>query len=328
MASYVKTKNGWKAYVKKKGLRTTKCFRTKVAAKAWATQQENELASVFNSSFKGTFGDILERYCTYITLKKPKPKNDNNTILRFLKDSIASIKAVEITKKHFAEFRDKRLEQIKPSSVRRELKLFSSICTTAYEEWEWLNHHPMKTLSLPASGEPRDRRPTEEEIQQICRTLGYAEGVPVILKTQLVAVFYLLAIETGMRSGELVWMNANKSCISIENRCITLLVTKNGTVRQVPLSPRALELVKVILQSDLSITDQSRDTLFRKARDYLKIKNLTFHDSRHEACTKLSDSLHILSLAKVTGHKDLRQLQVYYNPTVSELADQLAKATK
>src|SRR5690606_27884916 len=55
----------------------------------------------------------------------------------------------------------------------------------------------------------------------------------------------------------------------------------------------------------------------------LKIEDLTFHHSRHEAITRLEQILTIQDLAKVTGHKDLKALMKYYNPTVIELADSM-----
>ena len=59
------------------------------------------------------------------------------------------------------------------------------------------------------------------------------------------------------------------------------------------------------------------------ATEQLKIEDLTFHDSRHEAITRLAQVLPIQDLAKVTGHKELKTLMKYYNPTAIELADRI-----
>jgi integrase len=53
------------------------------------------------------------------------------------------------------------------------------------------------------------------------------------------------------------------------------------------------------------------------------ISTLHFHDSRHEACTRLSNKLTVLELARVIGHRDLKSLLIYYNPTPEELAAKL-----
>lgn len=72
-----------------------------------------------------------------------------------------------------------------------------------------------------------------------------------------------------------------------------------------------------------NVSDESRDALFRKAVTRAGIEDLTFHDSRHEAVTRLSKKLGILELARMIGHKDIRQLQVYYNETAAEIAKKL-----
>lgn len=55
----------------------------------------------------------------------------------------------------------------------------------------------------------------------------------------------------------------------------------------------------------------------------LGITDLTFHDSRHEACTCLERKLGVLDLAKMIGHRDTRSLMIYYNPTATEIEDRL-----
>jgi len=64
----------------------------------------------------------------------------------------------------------------------------------------------------------------------------------------------------------------------------------------------------------------SRDALFRKARDKSMIENLKFHDTRHEAITRLARKLQPLDLARMTGHTDLSELLTYYNAAATEIA--------
>ena len=47
-------------------------------------------------------------------------------------------------------------------------------------------------------------------------------------------------------------------------------------------------------------------------------------DLRREATTRLAKKLDVLTLAKVTGHRDLRVLsRVYYAPDMGEVAERL-----
>ena len=55
------------------------------------------------------------------------------------------------------------------------------------------------------------------------------------------------------------------------------------------------------------------------------LKDLHFHDLRHEAASRLAEKLsNILELSSVTGHKDIRMLKRYYHPRAEELAKKLA----
>jgi integrase len=65
------------------------------------------------------------------------------------------------------------------------------------------------------------------------------------------------------------------------------------------------------------------DALFRKCRDRAGIVGLHFHDSRHEAITRLAQRLDVLDLARMVGHRDLKMLQAYYNATAEEIAARL-----
>jgi integrase len=49
----------------------------------------------------------------------------------------------------------------------------------------------------------------------------------------------------------------------------------------------------------------------------------TFHDTPHLAITRLAKKLGVLDLARMVGHRDLRQLQVYYNVTAAAMAARL-----
>ena len=48
-----------------------------------------------------------------------------------------------------------------------------------------------------------------------------------------------------------------------------------------------------------------------------------FHDTRHEAITRLAKRLDVLELARVVGHRDPRSLTIYYNETAEQLAKKL-----
>ncbi|MNL21659.1 Tyrosine recombinase XerC [compost metagenome] len=157
--------------------------------------------------------------------------------------------------------------------------------------------------------------------------LGFVEGQPPVTLLQELAYAFLIAIETAMRQGEILGMTAK--WVNLRERFVHLPMTKNGSSRNVPLSKRAGELLEPLYKGKnagdrlFKLESASADSMFRRIRDELGIDGLTFHDTRHEAITRLARKVDVLDLARITGHKDLKSLMIYYNATASELAQRL-----
>jgi integrase len=166
---------------------------------------------------------------------------------------------------------------------------------------------------------------TPHEIERICFALGYDGGKPQTV-SQRVAVALLLALETALRASELTGLTWDR--VSLKRRVLRLsAATKSGHGRDVPLSTEAVRLLRLLGEADvgpvLQLQPRQVDALFRKARDKAGIADLHWHDSRHTAITRLAQRLHVLDLARMVGHRDLRQLQTYYNPPAEAMAEKL-----
>jgi integrase len=131
-----------------------------------------------------------------------------------------------------------------------------------------------------------------------------------------------------MRAGEIACLTWDR--VDIEKRTAKLIETKNGMKRDVPLSMEAIRIINQLrndTESDLGnifgLTTRQIDVNFRKAKSRAMIDDLHFHDTRHLAITRLSKKLDVLSLARMVGHKDLRQLQIYFNLSAEDMAKNL-----
>ena len=188
-------------------------------------------------------------------------------------------------------------------------------------------HNPMEGVDKPKNSAPRNRRISDQEIAAIIAGLGYCEESEIKTTKQYMALAFLLALETAMRQGEI--MGLQWSLVNFAEKKVLLPDTKNGSAREVPLSKRAIELLRKLQGNHairvFPINQASASTLFLRTAKELGIQNLTFHDSRHEATTRLARNKNIdsITLAKITGHQDPRSLMIYYNPTATELAELL-----
>jgi integrase len=333
VASFRKIPSGWRVEIYVKGTRDSGSFDTKAAAVAWAAKREDQLRSITGGagSKTHTVGDVLKEYRDKVS---PTKRGEKWEKLRLDLIGTKKIDGVEFSKirlselqsTHIAAWRDARLREVAGSSVSREMSLLSSALDVARKEWRWLVTDPMKDVKRPADGPPRDRLISKDEIDKIVLAHGYQEGGPVVSPMQRVAVAFLFAIETAMRSGEILGLTSHT--VDLARRVAHLPLTKNGSARDVPLSTRAVELLgmlpKVAAGAPLfDLTDKSRDALFRKARDRSGVPEVTFHDARHEAITRLAKKLQVLDLARMTGHKNLGELMTYYNETAADIAARL-----
>ena len=127
-----------------------------------------------------------------------------------------------------------------------------------------------------------------------------------------------------MRAGEIC--NLTMAMIDVEKRVahIPAEITKSGKKRDAALTRRAVELLSLLPPNEggacFGLKSSQLDSNFRIIRDQTLIEDLHFHDSRHEAITRLSKKMPVMALARNVDHNNLNQLMVYYNETGEEIA--------
>lgn len=146
---------------------------------------------------------------------------------------------------------------------------------------------------------------------------------------------FLWALESGMRAQELL-----KTCwadINLEHRFLRLRkeLVKTKTARQVPLSDKAMQILK---EHEATKRDDD-DRIFWQWNNSNALGNafkiittnagltprLTIHDLRHEATTRLFEKtdLSATEISAITGHQDLKTLQRYTHIRPALLASKM-----
>lgn len=327
MASFTKRGNMWRASVFKLGIRKTATFPTKSDAVAWATKTESDILSNRSGEIPNkTFGDLLTRYAEEVSPKKRGTRWEQIRIKKLMQMPIGSVRLKDLRASDFVEWREARRKEISDASVSREMALLSHACGIAIKEWEWLRENPMRNVSRPKTSKPRDRLISDKEIERLLFAVDYDEESQLGTAMSRVGAAFLFAIETAMRAGEIVGLTWDD--VNLETRVARLTETKNGSSREVPLSTEAIRILEQLRlhKSDtvFGLTSSNLDALFRKAKSRALIDDLHFHDTRHEAITRLAKKLDVLELARMVGHRDLKMLMVYYNETAEALAKKLA----
>ncbi|MFM8899050.1 MAG: tyrosine-type recombinase/integrase [Burkholderiales bacterium] len=314
----------WRAEVERNGVRRSASFDTKTAAQLWALQEEAEILSEKNGAFpKKTFADALDRYALEVSSGKAGQRFELLRMQALKRDypALAGKRLVDVSTPDLAAWRDARLAKVSKGSVQRDINLFAHVFTKAVDEWQWAASSPFKGLQAPGDNPPRDRLPTLSEIRRILRWLGFKTGMLPKSTQEEAAFAFLLSLRTGMRAGEVLQLGPSVvagSVATVKHK----MQYRTGRPRRVPLSRHALRLLKGF--NGFTISSESLDVLFRRARDSLLIDDLHFHDARAYALTLFSKRVDVMELARISGHKDLRiLLTVYYRTTEEEIAARL-----
>lgn len=314
MATFRKRGESWQAQVARRGIRVSKTFPTKTAAKEWAARQEHVILSG-GMNQPGTLADLFDKYTREVSPRKRGARWEQIRLELLSRDDLARVSLREVKASDIAAWRDRRLMKVSPSTVRREMALMSAVFNVARREWGMVASNPLADVRAPSEPPARDRRVTDDEIKLLIAT---AKGLETIEGRAIHA--FRFAVETAMRAGEICGLTRERITGSVAH----LVMTKNGRPRDVPLSPEAKALLDPLDDRLFNLTPHQLDTAFRRVRDRAKIVGLTFHDSRHEAITRLSKRLDPFELARVVGHSNLSQTLAYYNATAHELAARLA----
>lgn len=322
MATITKRGVSWFVQVRRQGVTKCASFKTKSAAKAWATHTESLILSgKHKAKSEKTLRDALDKYVTEVTPAKRGQRWEEIRINAFKRLDFVDYKLTDVSTPVLAVWRDDRLKVVKSSTVNRELNLLSSVFEQARREWQWLDINPVHDVRRPPQPKHRERIFTDDEVDRIIKQLGYDDAV--YTKQHIIALAFLFALETAMRREEITGLTWDR--IDIKRRFLTLPRTKNGDARNVPLSIKAIELLNRLRQFDkpFDVDKDVLSALFGRACKAANVLDATFHDGRATALTRLSTRLNILELARLAGHRDIKSLNVYYRETAENLAKKL-----
>lgn len=329
----------WQVLIRRKGFPSqAKVFETKSEAETWAATIESEMGRGGFVSQKEaentTLSEALDRYEREVTVKK-KGHQEKNLIKKWKSHPLSKRFLSTIRGKDIAEYRDTRLKEVSPNTVRLDLALLSHLFTIAVKEWGMAGLvNPVMQIRKPKLPQGRDRRLLPGELDRI---LSASES-PVL--SDLVR----FAIETAMRRSELAGMTWDR--VDLKKRTVTLLDTKNGEKRTVPLSTEAVRILSSlpriingevwgmepdsITQAFIRAVSRARATYEKKCEEKEEksdpsfLVDLHFHDLRHEATSRIFEKgFNVMEVATITGHKTLQMLKRYTHLKAEDLAERL-----
>lgn len=349
MATFRERDGKYQAIIRRVGLPPLfKTFTTKTLAKTWAKGVEGtiEQGRAGIIGMQPTIGYVFEKFRDETSYARKGGKWERNRIDQILSanEHWKSIPSDRFDPERLREWVIDRITEVAKPSARREMSLMAGIFKQAIKGgWIKIPISPTKLVFWPDGSKPRKRTVSEAELTKIVGPIPEHETKLIKDYVPYVAWF---AYETGLRMGELCqmtwsdidvekltiyvrdeWSNDNRSGKSV----------KNGSSREVPLSPRAVTLINTLSQYNEDAPLEAKvfclspavlDQYWSDLKDAAGFKgDIVFHDLRRTRLTIWAEKYEVNTLAKMSGHKDINTLvETYYQPKTEDLAARLHPA--
>src|SRR5450631_4273717 len=335
MATFKQLPSGnWRVQIRRKNTYLSETFRRYRDADAWALSVERKIDLGETPTKRAlvdptTLSHLIDLHIEDMKEVNKAPRRSKAFTLEALKVKLGNVKLKDITRERVIQFgKDRAKDGAGAVTISMDigyLKLVVSHAAAVHGiavqvEPVDLARIALKRLGLVGKARERDRRPTQDELDRLIEHFesSLRQLIPV-------ARIIRFAVATAMRQDEIcriLWEDLDP-----ENRTVVVRDRKDprdkeGNHQKVPLLDNTgfdawsilHEQKPVAGRSDrvFPYSSKSVSAAFTRACQHLKIKDLRFHDLRHEATTRLFEAgFPIEQVALVTGHKDWKMLRRY-----------------
>ncbi|MEY8834784.1 tyrosine recombinase XerC [Phaeobacter italicus] len=311
-----------------KRFRDNRTFEKRLAAEAWIKKREKEVKA-FEGDFltlkqrNKTLADAIDRYVLESQREIGRTKAQ---VLRTIKEyDIASLKCADIVSPDIVSFAQELAIGKEPATVSNYLSHLSSIFAIAKPAWGVpLDGQAMKDamvvcsrLGLSGKSRKRDRRPSLAELDALLDHFQVATASnPRTLPMHKIVLFALFSTRRESEITRILHSDLDPEYGRVFIRDMKHPGAKLGNDVWCDLPRRALDVaLSMPLSPDGRVFPFNPDTIssrFTRACKVLDIRDLRFHDLRHEGASHLFElGYSIPQAAAVTGHRSWSSLQRY-----------------
>lgn len=310
--------------------RENKTFDRKQAAYAWAQAREEELKAPGGleglKAASVTLGDAIDKYLATSVREFGRTKHD---VLRRIKTfDIADMPCREIRSSDLMDFATELSKTRAPSTVANYMSHLSAIFSVARPAWGYeLSEQAMrdtlkvtKRLGVTGRSNRRERRPTLDELDQLMtywqeaynrHRRRYPRRVPM----HKIVAFAIFSSRRQEEITRLLWEDLDGIHKRILVRDMKDPEAKHGNHVLCELTDEAFAIIQSMPKVSPRIFPFDGDTIgyrFHTACKFYGIKDLRFHDLRHEGISRLFELGRTLpQVASVSGHKSWHSLRRY-----------------
>ncbi|MGJ8694525.1 MAG: tyrosine-type recombinase/integrase [Thalassotalea sp.] len=304
-------------------------------------QAEKKKARIKTSLSKfTTLSAFLEqKYFPFLKNRNPKTADKVMKALRSSFPKLNEKQLEEITAWELEKWRSERLDSgVKPATVNRQINALQG-CLSRAVEWGVIESHDLKTLKALKVDNSKVRYLSKDEEQRLREALkqrdeklkqarteenDFRKRRRLSLKPDLSEFNYpdhvtpvvLLAMNTGMRRGEMLSLEWHH--INLERKVLTIVYdkTKSGQTRHIPLNNEAYNALvdwqKLSGETGYVFKDNKGSHIidinsqWNALLKHAEITDFRFHDLRHHFASKLvMATVDLNTVRELLGHSDL-----------------------
>ncbi len=329
-----KRKDGSKGYhaqvvIKRAGAilhRETRTFDRRQAASAWLERRETELSKPGGlERAKGedpALAEVIDRYTDESLKKIGKTKAQ---VLKAIKGyEIGDMRCSQIASADVISLASTLAKKVQPQTVANYLSHLGAVFAIARPAWGYpLDQQAMKDafvvakrLGLTTKSRERDRRPTLEELDKLMKHFGERQRRrPSSAPMQKIIGFAIFSTRRLEEITRVDWPGLEEKASRVLVRDMKNPGEKIGNDVWCDLPREALRIIQSMSRTTNEIFPYSADAIgasFTRACQILDIKDLHFHDLRHDGVSRLFETgLSIPRVASVSGHRSWSSLKRY-----------------
>jgi len=268
----------------------------------------------------------------------------------------------QIEVRDLEKWRAKKLETkaMKANTINRTITPLRSMISKAVE-WGIIDEHVLKSLKILKCDDTRVRYLSEIEVKQLFDVLYTREAkikkqrasanewrkkrgkplYPELKKNDFTDHFLpmmIVTLNTGVRRSEL--LRLKRQHVNLEKNTLFVEKSKNYMARYMPLNKTALKAIKQWLKQTEHLNSLyvfpsplkpekhivSIKTVWNNVREASKIKDLRWHDLRHDFASKLvMKEVSLYTVQKLLGHKKIGQTMKYAHLAPSYMAESVGR---
>ncbi len=294
-------------------------------ARRWANDIESDIRHGRHFKIveakRHTLGELIDRYQIGV-LPRKKDAAQQARQLTWWKNRLGENLLSDLDAPMLAEQRDILAAgtdhtPAKPRSqatVNRYLAVLSHVFSVALKEYGWVEENPLRKVSKGKESRGRVRFLSDGERERLLAACRESTNPDLYLAV-------VLSLATGARRMEILGLRWPQ--VDLNRNVITLLETKNGECRVLPVSDSIRELLQIRakvrrIDSDFVFPGRSASQpaqlrhAWNAALQAANVDDFHWHDLRHSAASYLAmNGASLQEIAAVLGHKTLAMVKRY-----------------